>query len=77
MAHIIGLSGSLRRASLNTALLKAAASVTPAGSRIEIASIRDIPLYDGDVETADGIPPAVQALKDAIAEADAVLIATP
>jgi NAD(P)H-dependent FMN reductase len=77
MTHIIGLSGSLRRASFNTALLRAAASAAPEGSRIEIASIRDIPLYDGDLEEADGIPPAAQTLKDAIANADGLLIVTP
>ena len=77
MARIIGISGSLRRESFNTFLLRAAASLAPRGSTIEIASIRDIPLYDGDVEAADGIPPAAQALKDKIAAADGLLIATP
>lgn len=77
MTHIVGISGSLRRASFNTWLLRAAADVAPSGSRIDIMSIRDIPLYDGDVEAAAGIPPSVQALKEAIAAADGVLIATP
>lgn len=76
MATIIGISGSLRRESFNTSLLRAAVSLVPDGT-IEIASIRDIPLYDGDVEAADGIPRAVQALKDKIAAADGLLIATP
>ena len=77
MAHVIGISGSLRRASFNTALLHAAAEVTPAGSTIEIRSIAGIPLYDGDVEARDGIPGEVSAVKDAIAGADGLLIVTP
>ena len=58
-------------------LLRAAAELAPAGTTIAIESIRDIPLYDNDVETSTGIPPAVQALKDRIAGADGLLIATP
>jgi chromate reductase len=77
VARIIGISGSLRRESFNTSLLRAAASSVPAGSSIEIASIREIPLYDGDVETTQGIPPPVQALKDLIASGDGLLIVTP
>ena len=77
MAHIVGISGSLRKGSFNTALLHAAASATPAGSTIDIRSIAGIPLYDGDVEARDGIPTEVAALKDAIAGADGLLIVTP
>ena len=77
VSHIIGISGSLRRASFNTALLHAAAGVTPAGSTIDIRSIAGIPLYDGDVEARDGIPGEVSAVKDAIAGADGLLIVTP
>ena len=50
MATIIGLCGSLRRASFNLMLLHAAVEAVPPGTSIEIASIREIPLYDGDVE---------------------------
>jgi len=74
---IIGVSGSLRRASFNTSLLRAAVELAPAGTTIEIGSIRDIPLYDADVEAASGVPAPVQALKDKIAAADGLLIATP
>jgi chromate reductase, NAD(P)H dehydrogenase (quinone) len=77
VATIIGLCGSLRRESFNLMLLRAAAEVAPPGTAIEIESIREIPLYDGDVEVAQGIPPAVQRLKDRIAAADGVLIVTP
>lgn len=75
--NVIGLSGSLRRESYNTRLLRQAAAAAPDGVSVEIASIREIPLYDGDIEAEQGIPPAVAALKEKIAAADALLIATP
>jgi len=74
--HILGFSGSLRRQSFNTSLLRAAVELAPEGTTIEIASIAGIPLYNFDIEAA-GIPPAVQALKDKVAAADGLLIATP
>ena len=77
MPNIIGLSGSLRRASFNAMLLRAASQVAPAGVTVEIGSIRGIPLYDGDVEAAEGIPNTVQELKGKIAAADGLLIVTP
>jgi NAD(P)H-dependent FMN reductase len=77
MTTLIGISGSLRRGSLNSALLRAAAELVPAGTGLRIASIRGIPLYDGDVEQAEGVPAAVSALKDEIAAADGLLLATP
>jgi NAD(P)H-dependent FMN reductase len=58
-------------------LLHAAAEAAPSGAAIEIESIREIPLYDGDVEAEHGIPPAVARLKDRIAGADGILIVTP
>lgn len=76
MIRVLGISGSLRRGSFNSALLRAAAPLMPPDSKLEIASIRGIPLYDGDVE-AQGIPAAVKSLKEAIVAADAVLLATP
>ena len=77
MPNIIGLSGSLRRASFNAMLLRAASQVAPAGVTVEIGSIRGIPLYDGDVEEVEGIPNTVQELKGKIAAADGLLIVTP
>jgi chromate reductase len=76
MTKVLGISGSLRRGSYNAALLRAATKLMPADATLEIASIRGIPLYDGDVE-AQGIPPTVSALKEAIVSADGVLMATP
>ena len=77
MTTIVGLGGSLRRASINSGLLRAAAELVPQGTILAVHGVRGIPLYDGDLETTDGIPPAVTALKDAIAAADGLLIATP
>lgn len=73
---IIALSGALRRASYNTALLRTAAGLAPAGVSIELRTLHGIPLYDGDVE-AEGVPPAVTELREAIRAADALLIGTP
>lgn len=77
MTTIIGLAGSLRAGSFNAALLRAAAPLMPAGASLDIASIKGIPLYDGDVEDREGIPPTVSALKDRIAAADGLLLVTP
>lgn len=77
MAVLVGFSGSLRKGSFNTALLHAAGAMMPAGSRLEIMSIAAFPLYNGDDEAAHGIPAEVAALKEAIAAADGLLIATP
>jgi chromate reductase, NAD(P)H dehydrogenase (quinone) len=77
MSRIVAIAGSLRRGSFNAALLRAAAALAPEGVTLEIATIKGIPLYDADVESADGIPPTVAALKDSIATADGLLLATP
>lgn len=74
MSYLLGLSGSLRRASTNTKLIRAAA--TSFGSEFREANLR-LPLYDGDLEDTDGIPTDVQSLADQIAGATAVIISTP
>jgi len=74
---IIGISGSLRKNSFNSGLLRAAVAAVSPDTHLEIVSIRDIPLYDGDVEETSGVPPAVQQIKDRVASADGLLLATP
>jgi NAD(P)H-dependent FMN reductase len=76
MTKVLGISGSLRRGSYNSALLRAAARLMPEDATLEVASLRGIPLYDADVE-AQGIPATVNQLKEAIIAADGVLLATP
>jgi len=76
MTKLIGLSGSLRQASYNAALLRSAARMMPEGSELIVETIRGIPLYDADLE-AEGIPEKVTALKDAVADADGLLLVTP
>jgi NAD(P)H-dependent FMN reductase len=77
MTTIVAVAGSLRKGSFNGALLRAAAELAPAEARVEIASIAEIPLYNGDLESERGIPDAVKSLKDRIARADGLLLATP
>ena len=74
--HVVGIAGSLRAGSFNRALLAAAVELAPAGMTIEVADLRPIPLYDGDVEAA-GVPAAVAELKSRVRGAGALLIATP
>lgn len=77
MTTILGLSGSLRRASLNTGLLRAAAELAPDGVTMQTGSIREVPLYDADLEVANGLPDAVLTLQDQLADADGLLLVTP
>ena len=75
--RILGISGSLRRESHNSALLRAAAEHLPEGVELELwDGLRDVPAYDED-DDADPAPTAVADLRSAVAGADAVLIATP
>ena len=75
--RLVAVSGSLRAASYNTALLRAAQTMAPDDVEMIEASIRDIPLYDGDLERDQGLPQAVVALKDLIADCDGLLLFTP
>ncbi|SCZ07685.1 NADPH-dependent FMN reductase [Microvirga guangxiensis] len=77
MTKLVGISGSLRQASFNSALLRAAAGLMPEGAELVVDTIRGIPLYDGDLEVAEGIPERAAALKEAIAAADGLLLVTP
>jgi chromate reductase, NAD(P)H dehydrogenase (quinone) len=74
---LVGLSGSLRKGSFNTALLKAAVNLAPSGVELVPETIQGIPLYDGDVEAAAGIPARVSELKDLVADADGLILFTP
>ncbi len=75
--RVLGISGSLRRDSFNTALLRVAAERLPAGAELTIfEQLADLPPYDEDVDAATE-PVAVRELRDAVREADAVLVATP
>jgi chromate reductase, NAD(P)H dehydrogenase (quinone) len=74
---VLGISGSLRHESHNSALLRAAAERLPAGAElIAYERLAEIPPYDEDVEV-QGVPASVHELREAILAADAVLIATP
>ena len=77
MVHLLGISGSLRAGSFNTALLRAAQALAGAGIQLDIATLHGIPLYDGDAEARDGLPAAVTTLKDRIVASDGVLLVTP
>lgn len=77
--HILALSGSLRKGSYNSALLRALQKEAPGGITVDIIQadeIRAIPLYDQDVESV-GFPETVAALKARIRAADGIIIATP
>ncbi|WP_299138907.1 NADPH-dependent FMN reductase [uncultured Tateyamaria sp.] len=72
---LLGISGALRSGSTNRKLLREAARLFGDCTYVE-ADIQ-IPLYDGDMEEADGVPEAAETLAGQIAEADAVLVSTP
>src|SRR2546427_8690289 len=75
--RILGIAGSVRAGSFNRALIRAAVELSPEGLEVRaFEGLGAIPLYDADVE-AKGDPPPVVALKAAIGDADALLIATP
>jgi chromate reductase len=73
---IAGIAGSLRKGSYNRALLAAAAELAPPSLAIRVLDLRDVPLYDADVEAA-GAPPGVVSLREAVSAADGILFATP
>jgi chromate reductase, NAD(P)H dehydrogenase (quinone) len=77
MTKLLGISGSLRKGSFNTALLRVAADMLPSETTLDVRTLHGVPLYDADLETSTGIPPMVAALKDAFAAADGVVLVTP
>jgi chromate reductase len=75
--RVLGISGSLRRASHKTSLLRAAAMSLPSGVELELYDeLGDLPHYNADLDV-DPAPDSVARLREAIADADGVLIATP
>lgn len=74
--HLLGISGSLREKSYNSGLIRTASNLLPEGVTFSMASIRELPFYDGDIDV-EPQPAAVMSFKDQIERADGVLIATP
>ena len=72
---ILGVSGSLRAASLNSALLRTAVRIAPPGVEVRLRGLGDLPLFNPDLEAQP--PPAVTALRAAVDAAHALLIASP
>lgn len=77
MTRLIGISGSLRKASSNTGLLRTLQDMAPARVTVEIATLHGIPLFNEDDEAASGKPETVQALDQRIRAADGIVIACP
>ncbi len=75
--NIIALSGSLRKGSFNTRLAHAIATRAPQDVTVEIATCHGIPLYDGDLEEAEGVPSAVTDLRERIRAAAGLILITP
>lgn len=75
--HILGISGSLRKASYNTAALRAVGELLPEGTTFEIAEIGDLPFYNEDLRINGSFPPEAQRLRAQIAKADALVFAVP
>jgi chromate reductase, NAD(P)H dehydrogenase (quinone) len=73
---LLGISGSLRKHSYNTAALRAVGSLLPRGMTFRIASLADLPFYNADVEQL-GFPAAVQQFRKEVAAADALMFAVP
>jgi chromate reductase len=73
---VVGISGSLRKGSFNTAALRAAQGLAPEGMTIEIAEIGDLPLYNDDLRAA-GYPPSAERFRAQLASSDAILFVTP
>ncbi|MCA3554927.1 NADPH-dependent FMN reductase [Aestuariivirga sp.] len=77
MTKLLGITGSLRRASSNTGLLRALKNMAPAHVSLEIATLHGIPMFNEDDEAATGKPDSVKALEAKIRAADGIIIACP
>lgn len=78
VVKVMAISGSLRKASFNTSILRTAAELAPEGMEVTLyEGLRDIPPYDDDLRTGSGYPPVVAAFRGMIRDADALLIASP
>ena len=75
--HLIGISGSLRKASYNSALLRATFDDLPEGVTAEVVALNGIPIYDWEIEQADGFPAPVAELRARIEGADGIVFASP
>jgi chromate reductase len=75
--NILGISGSLRKGSWNTAALRAVAGMLPEGVTLEIAEIGDLPLINQDLEQSGKYPAPVERFRAQVLAADALLFATP
>lgn len=76
--RVLGIPGSLRRGSHNRSLLMAAARVAPPGMEVEVYDgVQDIPVFNQDLEEPGIMPRSVESLREAVAAADGLLIATP
>ncbi|HUG79739.1 MAG TPA: NAD(P)H-dependent oxidoreductase, partial [Burkholderiales bacterium] len=73
---VLGVCGSLRKASFNMAALRACAELAPPGMSLSIADISDIPMYNQDVFD-QGMPDSVKRFRAEVAAADGLLIASP
>lgn len=74
--HLLGICGSLRKQSYNRSLLRLAGSALPVAVTIRTHDLSAVPFYSGDLES-EGLPESVRELRELIARADALLIATP
>ena len=75
--NLLAITGSLRKDSFNTQLLRAVKELAPQEMTIEIVTLHGVPLYDGDEEDKHGVPASVKALQEKVKQADGIIISTP
>ncbi|SRR6266568_2544103 len=77
MLRLVGIAGSLRRASYNRAALRVAQDLVPSGTRLDSVDLAEIPVYNEDLRIDGDFPPPVAEFRRRIGEADGLLIVTP